>query len=294
MSSLALYRMVVRLSHDPKFLALLSTEPELAFLETELNSEERAWLLAVDKRAFTVNQNVAKQTLGIIAKEVDVPTILTISAGGTLLLNGFFSDSKFHRAVQAGESLTVAFCDYLMGMTLQGSIHDRRVFDVSRFFHMTARITHDPCAKSEFKEEIVLAENVDFGWFPAGLLELISSVRSRFRDIHVSDNVLLMTSGVTTELPILDQECMRPILIEVVSEPKRIVKSRYIEPALADLLTPTRSPGCTQSTLFQTARRLGVTANVDEIIAQLHDDGLIVQNHSGGGESHCRFRRYTM
>ena len=259
---------------------MLAREPEKAFLESDLSAEECAWLLAVDKRAFLVNPDVARQTLAVMAKEIDVPVALTIHAGRGSLLFGFFSNPRFHRAVQRGESLTAAFCDYLMELALDGEIPDWRLAHVTRLFQMTTRMAHGVCGETDVgRGELQLAPSVDFDWFPNGILELVSSARVFCAGIHGTQDMTLDAKDGLGELPMLDDQHKRPVMVEVLSGSRRELRTSYIESELAELLTYTRPPGCSRSTLLEKADELGVMAsNDEEIITQLVEDGLILTN----------------
>ena len=112
--SARLQHLIVRMLHDPKLLAAVYADPELALRDEGLDPDERTMLLAVDRRAYAVDSERAERVLSALIEEYVVSALALFHDGYTLdHLRTFFASLLFHRAVNTDQSLASAFGEHL-------------------------------------------------------------------------------------------------------------------------------------------------------------------------------------
>ena len=114
MSHHALQRALVVALHDPVFVAAMHADPDAALAPFRLEPAERAQLLAVDRRAFTVDRLRARRVLKAITPELQASLAIALAeTRSTATADGFFSSPAFHGAIRRDQPLVLALADYL-------------------------------------------------------------------------------------------------------------------------------------------------------------------------------------
>jgi hypothetical protein len=116
----AIQRVVVRLLHDPAFVAALHRDPDSAFAGTGIGATGRAMLLRIDPRAWEHDPYRRARGLRALLEEFPVSGALWLrggddgkGGGGLSLAGGFFSSTRFHDCVQGRGVLALAFGHWL-------------------------------------------------------------------------------------------------------------------------------------------------------------------------------------
>lgn len=128
-----LQRVSMRLLFDPVFVAqVYSGEADLS---SWINETERQWLLAVDRRAWTVDHQRGQRALRALFDEFKGSTTLALNHTRSLAsLHTFFQSAHFHDAVQSRGSLAQGYAAFLAELT-----PDPLVAEVARLEWMQAR-----------------------------------------------------------------------------------------------------------------------------------------------------------
>ncbi len=116
MSAQVLQRVVVRLLYDGAFVRDVYRDPGAALGGLALSDTERAWILAEDRRAWSIDP--LRRTRGLEALLEEYPTAAApwVAQRGVPQLDAFFSSSWFHDAVQERRSMALAFGGYLVDL----------------------------------------------------------------------------------------------------------------------------------------------------------------------------------
>lgn len=113
MSAGALQRVVVRMLHDPALVEAVYADAGKALARVELSAAERGWLTAPDRRRWGADPLRRSRGLQAVLEEFPVAGAVAARAQGLGALDGFFSAPAFHRCVQGGGSLALAFGEWL-------------------------------------------------------------------------------------------------------------------------------------------------------------------------------------
>src|SRR4051812_2527847 len=106
---------------DPLFADAARRDPEsvLAGLDPSL----RAQLVAVDPRAFRLDRLRRRRALRTLSEEWKATTTLVLEESRSLsFLEGFFSSTPFHRAIEERGSMPLAFAEFLAGCIAEGRL----------------------------------------------------------------------------------------------------------------------------------------------------------------------------
>lgn len=114
MSHHSLQKALVVALHDGEFVARMHSEPDQALADFDLSLDERRQLLAIDRRALSIDRMRSRRVLKAISAEL--PASLTIALAHTrrfATAEGFFASARFRRAIIDETSLVFALADYL-------------------------------------------------------------------------------------------------------------------------------------------------------------------------------------
>lgn len=113
MSAAALQRVVVRMLYDPALVEAVYTDAAGALADVALTAEQRAWLVAPDRRRWRADPHRRARTLQALLEEYPAAGARVARRDGLGALDAFFSTAGFHRCVQVRGSLAEAFGDFL-------------------------------------------------------------------------------------------------------------------------------------------------------------------------------------
>lgn len=117
MSTAALQRVYVRMLFDPTLVERVHTNVDLALQDVELTAQEKAWLLACDRRLFTADPLRPRRTLKGLLEEFKASSALAVNASSRLsVLDAYFASSHFYDAIQHRGSLALSFGDHLASL----------------------------------------------------------------------------------------------------------------------------------------------------------------------------------
>jgi hypothetical protein len=115
MSHHTLQRVVFRMLYDPTFAQRVHDGEDIPVTPTE-----RAWLLATDPRAWSVDHQRPTRTLHELSTEFPVSCALVVGTTRRVdTLRAFFRSPQFHQTVQNRGSLDEGFAAYLGSLDLQ-------------------------------------------------------------------------------------------------------------------------------------------------------------------------------
>jgi hypothetical protein len=257
MSHLALRRVMIRLLHDPAFVAEVHADPARALAGVELGADERAWLVAQPRAAWRTDPARPARVLAALAEEFPASVELATEHAA-----GFLRSRHFHDAIQSRGSLALAFADHL------ASAPDPRVRAVVALERAVAEVRRAPPvgarfarplsgarAVSDHAASVRVSSNVVIVRVPQGALAFLESLRTGARGnaLGGGDEHVLATGAPDGEIGL-----------------------EVLEPALAAVLVRARD-GCTRDGFLAEACRQG--AEPDEavdLLTRLVADGLLM------------------
>jgi hypothetical protein len=122
MSHHALQRALVVALHDPAFVAEMHADPEAALGPFGLEPDERAQLLAVDRRAFAVDRLRPRRVLKAIVEELKASMAIALAETRSFrFAEQFFSSPAFRGAIRRDQPLVLALADYLAAAGLESA-----------------------------------------------------------------------------------------------------------------------------------------------------------------------------
>lgn len=113
MTARALQRVVVRMLYDPALVDAVYAGRLEALADVPLTADERAWLVAPDRRRWAADPLRRTRGLQALLEEYPASGALAVRAEGVAALDRFFSAPAFHRCVQGRGSLADAFGRWL-------------------------------------------------------------------------------------------------------------------------------------------------------------------------------------
>ena len=141
MSARALQRIVVRMLFDATYAERVVATPADALAGEDLTEEERSWLASSDPRAWRADSGRPSRALTVLAQEYPTSLALCMATGGAPGQPiGFFSSLEFHLCVRGRGSMSIAFGDYLIALSLKGALSDRRLTHLVRLEQAIARL----------------------------------------------------------------------------------------------------------------------------------------------------------
>ena len=252
MSARALQRLVVRLLHDPALVEAIYGGAAIP----EITEEERALLLALDRRAWGTDPHRRSRVLAALVEEFPASAALV----GIGELDAFFSSSAFHGAVQARQSQALAFGAWI---ALQAG-------PVALLETAIASARRDPPRRRLDPGFIVAAPGVRALVVTGGTLARLEAIRARLGPKPLPS--LLRGGPDLHALPPLEDE--EGLILE--RAPSGEIQVGAGAPSLVALLVGLREPR-TREEAFDLARALGADPGEEaEILDALVADGLLL------------------
>jgi hypothetical protein len=117
MSVQALQRVAVRMLYDAEFLDRVYGDVDEATGDCDLTARERQWLRTPDRRAWSVDPLRRTRSLTALVEEfaTSIAVFARAHPDASSLLDRFFSSTRFHVGMQAGESLAALFAGWFAG-----------------------------------------------------------------------------------------------------------------------------------------------------------------------------------
>ncbi|MEC8025779.1 MAG: hypothetical protein VX223_17740 [Myxococcota bacterium] len=271
MSTTALQRFIVRLQLDAGLCRRLATNPNNTLRGIDLSADERGWLLDSDFRAYTSDPLFAPRVLHAIVGEYAASSGLAVghSKQGSRVLLAFFRSERAHRAVQGGQSLSLAFCDWLISRVTMGVWSDARIAELARLEQTMARLRRPFAVRG-------------------ALTTLVDTVRTRVGTSILYSEILdgLTSHGDTTTAALQGvgenrfvarlQAGMEWVLCRTTYRGPAGRQSLEVLPDALAALIETAASGSTREQVLARARALGADAGEDEaIIADLESDQVL-------------------
>lgn len=121
MTHTALQHVVVRMMYDARFCESVFQSVDRALARVELSSEEIAWILRADPRAFATDPHRRARSLTGLLEEYPTAAAELVRLARrdppASVLDDFFSSREFHTGMQAGRSLAISFGEFLVRIT---------------------------------------------------------------------------------------------------------------------------------------------------------------------------------
>ncbi len=115
MTAKALQRVVVRMLYDPGLVAAVYADATAALAGVDVTEEERAWLVAPDRRRWGADPLRRARGLQALLEEYPVSGAVLARRAGVAALDAYFSSPIFHDCIQDRGSLALAFGRWLAG-----------------------------------------------------------------------------------------------------------------------------------------------------------------------------------
>lgn len=271
MSTSALQRFIVRLMFDATLVRRLSHRPEQALKGVDLSDDERRWLLGSDMRAYGSDPLFAPRLLHAVVGECVVASSIALAHGGgqSRTLLPFFQSPGAHGAVQRGESLALAFADWLISRVAAGRWRDARIAEVARLERALASLRRPGDGQGALHSCANLVKTRVNTWavYNEGLVKLrlhgdetTAALEGR---LHLEELPRLLAGSEWVLCQTTERSTHGSAGIEVLPD------------ALAELIR-IASDGASRGDLLARARNLGAESGEDEaIIAELERDRII-------------------
>lgn len=275
MSAAALQRVVVRLLHDPSFVARVYAEPERALADLELTADERRWLVTTDRRRFEADPLRPRRVLKALLDEFRVSTALVVHATRRLAsLERFFQSPEFHGLVEHRGSLARAFPAYLRSLAPEPRVG--AVLAVEEGLAAARRGRLPAAAERRFDDEsgYLLSSHVEPLLVPAGTVAVMQAVEQVLFELSLVPVAALAEDGPDLRaVPGLGSD-HEAFVAELGADGQ--ARLGGATPALVSLLEAARRP-IRGEALRARARELGADPGEDEeIVSGLVADGLLV------------------
>lgn len=221
MSLDSLYRVFVRMLHDPELARSVYADPEAALAAEPLTATERSWLTQPDRRAWRTDPQRASRVLSTLVEELPVSCAFVLRGGceGVVRprlerLEGFFSNAFFHDAVRRDGLLVDAFGAYLALPEHLGVPADPRSELMVRIERAVARVRRQPPpTPGPDPSRLVLNPRVALVEAPGQTLRLYDRVSRA-----------LATRGEDVRRVLLDPRWSLPVLLDPdPDEPEHII-----------------------------------------------------------------------
>jgi len=258
----ALQRVVVRLHHDPAFVAAVYADPDAALQGVDLTAAERRLLVRPDRRSWGVDPARRDRVFEAIRREYPVTCALAETAVGRPPLLGFFSSLDFHGAIQRRESVTPAFGTWIAAAARGGRLGRKPTAEAAVLEHACVSARRGRPVPSG--DRWLLSPRVRIVDVATGTLDLYRVVFASLRG----------TSTVPRERPRLGR-AVEPVVVE--RTPADDVTLGGLPVALATLLRRATAPVAT-AVLVEAAGELGVEPGEEEaVLESLVADRLLVR-----------------
>jgi hypothetical protein len=128
MSHHGLQRALVVALHDPGFVDAVHADPEETLAPFGLSERERAELLAIDRRAFSVDRLRPRRVLKAIVEELKGSMAIALAETRSFsFADGFFASPAFRAAIIDARPLVLALADYLAAAIAGGRLASPRL-----------------------------------------------------------------------------------------------------------------------------------------------------------------------
>lgn len=275
MSAAALQRVVVRLLHDPSFVARVYDDPAAALADVDLTADERRWLVSTDRRRFSADPLRPRRVLRALLDEFRASSALLVQSTRRLAtLEHFFGSPEFHRTIQHRGSLAGAFAAYLRTFPLEpralAVLALEEALAVARRGRIPSRAAHRLSPDVRY----VLSTHVAPLEVPAGALAVFQAVEQVLFELSLNPLAALADDGPDLlTLPALGTGA-ESYLAEL--GPDGQARLGESSPALVALLVDARTPRPGEA-LLERARTLGAdAAEAGPLLQGLVDDALLV------------------
>lgn len=275
MSATALQRVIVRMMFDPDFATAVYRNARHAIKTDEVTDEECTWLTQCDQRAYATDPHFAGRALHGLMGEYLVSGAVAVRHNEPL--HRFFSSPRLHQCIQAGDSLALAFGDWIVH---ERRIRDSRVSQLAKLEHALAELRRRQIApqtqgNTSAQQQPGLSPNVQLVNVSSGTMSLFTHLKAQIESLPTNPRDVALNSTINLNMSSLAMG-REHLLLE-----RKESSDISIEPlnaALADILGRAKS-GASLETLQQTARGHGADPGEDrEVIDDLIEDGLLVWN----------------
>jgi hypothetical protein len=263
----ALQRALVIALHDAGFVEAMHADPAGVLGPLGVAADERAQLLAVDRRAFRTDPLRARRVLRVLAEELKVSTTLALwETRSAALADGFFASPFFRAAVAERTALAPAFGAYLAAAPLATP----QLADVVRLETLMARCRR--AARGHARPGVGLAPGVAAARFDAGVLETVRIVESFLFELGLMPQLAFCADGPKLpELPPVGRGTV--CLLFTPSETG--VAIAEIDEDLHRVLAALETPS---ADAVRTLAAVGVpAASVKGLMASLVEEGLVTE-----------------
>jgi hypothetical protein len=202
---------------DDGFVAALYSNPDEALANLDLTTDERAQLLAVDRRAWNYDPLRRRRTLRTLVEEFKISTTLLLAETRSLAsLDRFFSSNQFHQSVQKRGSMGLAFAQFLSDLYQNNQLKTRQLPDVLRLETTLARCRRELASAGEREAvelpstisetaKVRLAPGVSVGSFQANTIATIQRVEQYLFEVNLMPAMVLCDDAPRLEgLPEVD------------------------------------------------------------------------------------------
>ena len=285
MSHRTLERVYVRMLFDPAFVAAVYEDADAALSGLDLEPDERAHLVGVDRRAWGHDPLRRYRALRTLAEEFKASTTLALAATRSLgSLDGYFSSPEFHRAVQQRGSLALSFADFLERLVVERSVAEPQLADVIRLERMLAGCRRqldaapavaEPPGAVDARQAVAFAPGHAIGRFNAHVVEAVNVAERYLFEVGLMPAVALCEDAPRLEpLPAFAAEPAYLLALPSASGVSLMpVDADYFH-LLAQFSAGPRPLG----QAAEAAVALGVPRDdVDGMIASLLEEGVVVR-----------------
>lgn len=273
MSAGALQRVAVRMLYDPALVEAVYADAARALADVELSAAERGWLTAPDRRRWLADPMRRSRGLQAVLEEFPVAGAVAARAHGLAALDGFFSAAAFHRSVQAGGSLALAFGDWLARFGGAVAAFAALEGGVARVRRAPARPVETPAPDRDARW--VASPWAWGGRAPGGTLAAWQAHRARLATHPGGLLAALVEPGFALERRRLVKAAPEGLLVERTGPEADAIGVTEASLGLAGLLGALFEPR-PWATVAATLRRLGAARGEEETLAaELLGDGLL-------------------
>jgi len=265
LSHAALQRALVIALHDPGFVDAMHADAAGVLGPLGVTAEERAQLLAVDRRAFHTDPLRARRVLRVLAEELKISTTLALwETRSAAFADGFFASAFFRAAVAERTALAPAFGAYLAAAPLATP----QLPDVVRLETLMARCRR--AARSRARPGVGLAPGVGTARFDAGVLETVRVVEGFLFEVGLMPQLAWCSDG--PQLPALPAVGRGTVCL-LLTPSESGVGIAEIDEDLHRVLAALEAPTADVAT---TLAALGLpAAGVTGLLASLAEEGLV-------------------
>lgn len=281
MSTSALQRVVVRMLYDPVLVEAVYRDAAKALAGVELTAVERGWLVAPDRRRYQADPLRRSRGLQALIEEFAVSAAGVAVGPGVGALDAFFSAGAFHRAVQAGRSLALAFGEWLAHFGGEVAAFAALEGGIARVRRAPLRAVGEASGGADFDRRWMTAPWAWGGLVPGGTLAAWQAQRSRLAAQGGLVEAVVAAQGASEAEPgVMLAPSLQPqepegLVVERTGPHADDVGVAEASPALAGLLAALEQP-LPWPAAAAALRRLGAEPGEEKALAaDLLADGLL-------------------